>query len=40
MKSNNIKKSEENSKFLILDFTEEDMKEDLLNSIIFLRMKK
>ena len=26
------------SKFLILNFTEEDVKENLLNSILFLRM--
>ena len=28
------------SKFVILNFTEEDVKEDLLNSILFLRMNK
>ena len=40
LKINNIKKGERDIKFLILNFTEKDVKEDLLNSILFLRMNK
>ena len=39
MKNNN-KKGEGDRKFLILNFTEENVKEDLLNSILFLGMNK
>ena len=35
-----LKKGEGDSNFFILNFTEEDVKEDLINSIVFLRIKK
>ena len=35
-----LKKMGRGSKILILNFIEEDMKEDLLNPILFLRMNK